>query len=88
MANDKTNRVLEQYGGAVYERSGPDLDPVEWKSGPNTCFILPAQPEQVHLFAKVPLVTQGLRDQVQTLFERRRDNIMAPGVSISRHGQQ
>jgi hypothetical protein len=83
-----TNRVLEQYGGALCERNGPDLDPVEWKSAPNTCFILPAQREQVHLFARVPLIIQGLRNQVQTLFEPRRDDIMAPGVSLSLHSQQ
>ena len=88
IATDKTNRVLEQYGGTLYKRSRPDLDPVEWDSAPNTCFILPPQPEQVHLFARIPLITQGLRDQVQTLFEPRRDNIMAPGVSISHHGRQ
>ena len=88
IATDKTDRVLEQYGGALYERNGPDLDPVEWKSAPDTCFILPPQPEQAHLFARVPLIAQGVRDQVQTLFEPRRDNIMAPGVSISRRGQQ
>jgi hypothetical protein len=88
MVTDKTNRVLEQYGGAFYERNGPDVDSVEWKSAPNTCLILPPQAEQVHPFARIPLITQGLRDQVQILFQPRQDNIMAPGVSTSRYFQQ
>jgi hypothetical protein len=88
MATDKTNRVLEQYGGALYERNGPNIDPVDLGSAPDSCLILPPQPEPAHLFARVPLITQGLRHRVQTLFEPARDINMAPGVSRSCHSQQ
>ena len=83
-----TGKVLEQYGGALYERSGPNLDPVDLDSIPDVCYILPPQPEELHLFARIPLITQRLRDQVQALFEPAQNLKMAPGVCNPLHTQQ
>ena len=74
--------------GGLYDRNGPNLDPVDLNSIPEICYILPPQPEQAHLFARVPLFTEGLRDRVQELFESAQSITMAPGVSQFFHTQQ
>lgn len=77
---DMADTVFEQYGGALYERNGPILDTVEWQSLRSFCYILPPQPEEVHLFARPPLTTQRLQNQVRRFFG---PDSMAPGVSQS-----
>jgi hypothetical protein len=88
MTANISSRVFEQYGRALYERNGASLDPVTLESTPDFYYILPPQPEQAHLFTRVPLITQGLRDRVQTLFGPACNITMAPGVSQSLHRRQ